>query len=472
MKAEITGRLLVGVAITFCAVTWTPFGRVVAQDGRQRGGEALWASSGQAIAGDDRAAVDEGVEPAAFRPLWRRRVCPPCPPQYEAAAATPAVPQPAPGAAEAAQPGEAAAFPQVAPPEALASAISPPGGSLAPAPNMIGDLFGASTLVGWSAGRGEYNSEESFILPNPANGGVVGRTKIAENTSAIPQDRLLFNYSFFDRAPLFPGGVQVHRFTPGIEKTFLNGMGSIELKVPMASTLDSTVLSDGGTDLSHGELGNMMITPKVLLTHTDNFAAALGMSISVPTANDVVVAQSDGTELLRIDNQSVFLAPFLGMVWARDQFFVQGFLQYDVDANGSPVFERDPFSQQMREIGRLRGNTFQYLDIGAGWWTYRAGSPYDLIQGVALTGEVHWNRSLDRGRQVLGSVFGVGDFRQDIQILDLTVGTHIDLRNNTTVSVGYSVPVGNRADQQFDGELRVMVNHFFGPFARPGFTMF
>ncbi len=467
MKAESTRRLVLGVGLALGAVALVVAGPARAEDSRQRGGQTVWGSAGQATAEDDQAAMQEGVEQTAFRPLLRRRVCPPCPPQYEAAAPaapTPAVPQPAPGAAPPARPGEAAA--PVAPPEALASAISPPGGTLSTAPNMIGDLFGGSSVWG-----SYYSSlEDDFIIPNPANGGVVGRTKIAENTSALPQDRLIFNYSYFDRAPLFPGGVQVHRFTPGIEKTFFNGMASLELKVPMASTLDSTVLADGGTDLSHGEFGNMMITPKVLLTHTDNFAAALGMSISVPTANDVVLANSDGTELLRIDNQSVFLAPFLGVLWTQDQFFVLGFLQYDVDANGSPVI--DSTFQQPQEIGRLRGNTFQYLDIGAGWWTYRAGSPYDLIQGIALTGEVHWNRSLDKGRNVLSEFVAVGDFREDIQILDLTMGTHVELRNNTTVSIGYSVPVGNRADQQFDGELRVMVNHFYGPFARPGFTMF
>lgn len=475
MEATATRRLVVGVSVALGIVAFALASPVGAQESRQRGGYTPAASAGQAVAEDDQSGFDEGVEQAAFRPFLRRRVCPPCPPQYEAvapAAPTPAVPQPAPGVAAPAKPGEPAPAP-VAPPEALASAISPPGGTLSTAPNMIGDLFGASTLQGWSYGiMGPYNPDDDFVIPNPANGGVVGRTKIAENTSALPQDRLLFNYSYFDRAPLFPGGVQVHRFTPGIEKTFLDGMTSIELKIPMASTLDSTILADSGTDLSHGEFGNMMITPKVLLTHTDNFAAALGMSISVPTANDVVVAISDGTELLRIDNQSVFLAPFVGILWTHDQFFVQGFLQYDVDANGSPVFESDQFTGQRSEIGRLRGNTFQYLDIAAGWWTYRSGSPYDLIQGIALTGEVHWNRSLDKGRNLFGQYFAVGDFRDDIQILDLTVGTHVELRNNTTVSVGYSVPVGNRADQQFDGELRVMVNHFYGPFSRPGFTMF
>lgn len=477
MKAKMTRPVAIGVAVALGILAIGAICPANAQQSRQRSPEGVWVQPGQAIAEDGQAALregEEGVELAAYRPLLRRRVCPPCPPQYEAVAPTaptPAVPQPAPGAGASAKPGEPVAAP-VAPPEALASAVSPPGGTLSTAPNMIGDLFGASTLQGWSYGiMGSYYPN-GFVIPNPANGGVVGRTKIAENTSALPQDRLLFNYSFFDRAPLFPGGVQVHRFTPGIEKTFFNGMASIELKVPMASTLDSTILADGSTDLSHGEFGNMMITPKVLLTHTDSFAAAVGMSISVPTANDVVVALSDGTELLRIDNQSVFLAPFVGVLWTYEQFFVQGFLQYDVDANGSPVLENDPFTEQSGEIGRLRGNTFQYLDIAAGWWTYRGTSPYDLIQGVALTGEVHWTRSLDKGRNVFGQSFAVGDFREDIQILDLTVGTHVELRNNTTVSVGYSVPVGNRADQQFDGELRVMVNHFYGPFARPGFTMF
>ncbi len=275
-------------------------------DERDRGATSATAQIGGVTS-------DDGVEPAAYRPFLRRRQPCPCPPQYapsEPSVPTPAVPQPAPGVAPA-KPGEVApAVPpaEAVPPGALASAVGATGGTLSTAPNMIGDLFGGTTLDSiYISPPPGFDEEDHFTIPNPANGGVVGRNKIAENTSALPQDRLLFNYSFFDNVPIFPGGVSINRFTPGFEKTFLNGMTSIEMKLPMAVTLDSTIVTDGGTDLSHGELGNLMITPKVLLTQTDNFAAALGMSVSVPTANDVVLAQSDGTELLRIEKEDAAL---------------------------------------------------------------------------------------------------------------------------------------------------------------------
>jgi hypothetical protein len=358
------------------------------------------------------------------------------------------------------------------PPGALASAMGATGGTLSTAPNMIGDFFGAATFSSFDImPPNEYYEDEYFHIPNPANGGVVGRMKIAENTSALPQDRLLFNYSYFDNVPLFPGGVNVHRFMPGFEKTFLNGMTSIEVKVPMAVSLDSTIVTDGGTDLSHGEFGDMMITPKVLLMQTDNFAAALGMSVSVPTADDVRLVLSDGTELLRIDNQSVFLAPFVGALWTDGCWFVQAFLQYDVDVNGSPVYS-NLLDQRRQELGRLRGTTFQYLDIGVGRWIYRSASPCDVVRGVALTGEIHWNQSLEAGDNIQSLGLAVGDFSQNIEIWDLTMGMHVDLCDRTTLTVGYALPIGNGADQQFDGELRVMLNHFFGPYARPAFAAF
>jgi hypothetical protein len=425
-------------------------------------------SSGQDVTADD------SVEQAAFR-LLRRRPCPPCPPQYTPAAPSavaPAVPQPA----APAKPGEVSpAIPPAAaeavPPGALASAVGATGGTLATAPNMIGDFFGATTISSYYVMPPNGYDDECFHIASPASGGVVGRMKIAENTSALPQDRLLFNYSYFDNVPLYPGGVNVHRFMPGFEKTFLDGMTSLEVKVPMAVSLDSTIVADGGTDLSHGEFGNLMITPKVLLMQTDNFAAALGMSVSVPTADDVRLVLSDGTELLRIDNQSVFLAPFVGALWTDGRWFVQAFLQYDVDVNGSPV-SSNLFQERLQELGRLRGTTFQYLDIGVGYWMYRSACPCDFVRGVALTGEIHWNQSLESGDTIQSLEVAVGEFNRNIEIWDLTMGMHVDLCDRTTLTVGYSLPIGNGADQQFDGELRVMLNHFFGPYARPAAAAF
>ncbi len=68
--------------------------------------------------------------------------------------------------------------------------------------------------------------------------------KLSENTSPIPRDRVFVNYSYFDNVPLQQGGVDVNRFVPGFEKTFFNGITSVEVRAPMASTLDQRSAHD------------------------------------------------------------------------------------------------------------------------------------------------------------------------------------------------------------------------------------
>ena len=70
-------------------------------------------------------------------------------------------------------------------------------------------------------------------LPNPGGGGAVGLTKIADDNSPLPRDRVIFDYDFFGGVPLGTGGVDVHRFSPGIEKTFFDGLASIEFVFPL-----------------------------------------------------------------------------------------------------------------------------------------------------------------------------------------------------------------------------------------------
>jgi len=319
---------------------------------------------------------------------------------------------------------------------------------------MIGDFFGSSAasidIPSFAVPVDPHALYQT--VPNPASGGVVGRTKIAESTSPLPHDRLLFSYSGFDNVPLHPRGVNVHRFTPGFEKTFLDGMMSFEMKVPMAVTLDtSTIL--GAAAETQGELGNMLLTPKFLLLQESTWAMSAGMTISLPTASDVDVVLADGRPLIRIDNESVSLGPFIGILSVpNEQLFLQAFLQYEFDTNGSPV-SLNSFGTGLQSAGRLKGTTFQYLDIGVGYW---------VRPSVALTGEVHWNRSLENPDVVTAPNFAVGGQSTTIEIINAVIGAHIDLTYDTTVTIGYAMPIGGGQDQQFDGELRVMFSRFFG----------
>ena len=195
---------------------------------------------------------------------------------------------------------------------------------------------------------------------------MVGRLKIADDTSPMPRDRLIFDYNYFDGVPLFPGGVGVNRFTPGFEKTFFNGWMSFEMKFPMATTLDSTIVQDGVTNTSHGEFGNMFLTWKTLLLLHEKWAISGGLSVAPPTADDVNVVAADGTPLVRVRNRSTHLGPFLGFLWTpNDRWYAQGFLQYDVAANGNPVLVNqinpDFTLAGLTPVGDLTDTPFQYL---------------------------------------------------------------------------------------------------------------
>jgi hypothetical protein len=304
----------------------------------------------------------------------------------------------------------------------------------------------------------------SIFIPSPSGpGAVVGTTKIAENSSALPQDRFFLNYSYFDNAAIFPGGVNVSRFSPGFEKTFLCGNASLEMRFPMSVTLDSTIISDDGTDLSHGEFGNLALTPKVLLCRNRQVALAAGMTIALPTADDVNVVMTDGTHLVRIDNEAVHLMPFVGWLWTPNPcWYAQGFLQYDVATAGNPVgINLD--GTGLESAGSLSDTTFQYLDLAIGRWVYRSCQSMSCqrLRSVAVTGELHWNKSLEAGDYIESGNFLVGNTATNVDLWDATIGLHVRLCD-TTISAAYVTPIGGGLDQPFDGEFRLIVNRWFG----------
>lgn len=316
--------------------------------------------------------------------------------------------------------------------------------------------------VGFAA---TYAYDYLVSLNVPLPGATVGRVKIAEATSPMPRDRVLLNYSYFDNVPLMLGGVNVHRFTPGVEKTFHDGLMSLEVKVPMAVTLNSTIVQNGTTGISDGELGNMMLTYKQLLLAKPTWAVSAGLSVTVPTADDVNVVGTDGTSLVNIANRSVMLGPFFGALWTpNDRFFAQGFLQYQVDTNGNPVSVNTTGS--MSQVGTIHDATYQYLDLGIGWWAHRDPNSHGLFKGLAYTAELHWNTTLQDSDAVSFGNLAIGSGATNIETINLILGGHVELAHDTTVSLAYTAPLGGGVDQEFDGELRLFFNRFFGTSSR------
>jgi len=305
---------------------------------------------------------------------------------------------------------------------------------------------------------------------------VTGRMKLAENVSPIPRNRVFFNYSSFNNVPLTAQGITVNRFTPGFEKTFFGKLASVELRTPFASTLDSNIFTDGSTNTSKAEFGNIFLAFKGILLASDTWAISGGTSLSLPTADDNRVFTRGGVELIRVKNQAVHIMPFLGGVYApSSRFFTQGILQVDIDANGNDVLaqRQDATTRvnSLKSIGTFHDSTLLYADLGMGYWMLKRG-PRDrsFLQGIIPTVEAHWTRSLNKADLVSNTMDIQGSrvptnviqpVISQLDVLNMVGGCAFQFRNSSRMSIGYAAPVGNSQDRVSDGEWRATWNKFY-----------
>lgn len=299
-----------------------------------------------------------------------------------------------------------------------------------------------------------------MVLPAAGPGDLLGRTRLQDNNSAMPQDRVYFDYSYFHNAALTAGGVDVNRFAPGFEKTFLGGMGSVEVRVPLGMTINSNLVSGLPADTSNFEMGNVVIAPKLLLSSDPDLAIACGLGVALPTADDVVVRMQNGAEALRVENDAVHLLPYFAVLYAPcgSNSFGHLFLTYDFDVNGNGVYA-DLGGSSLSSIGAWSDQHLVTLNLSYGRWVYQAANACDRLQGVALSAELHYTGSVSDADSVSGGTFVVGDPTADISLLNATIGGHVRL-GQTTFTAGYSLPVTSD-DRVFDGELRAIVNRAF-----------
>jgi len=356
--------------------------------------------------------------------------------------------------------GEGAAAEAAPSPNALAGNFGAAVGPLSAAPNMIGDFFGGGGLITISAIHTPGPNTIIGTAPLPA--GAVPRFKFAEDTNPMPQDRVFFDYDYYHDVPLNAAAhpnIGVNAYTPGFEKTFLGGLVSLELRLPMATTLDDNVFFDGTSNTSHGEIGNLTLAAKGLLIRRDTYALSGGLTMTLPTAEgeQYFFSQGNQSPFMTAANQSVHLMPFFGALWTpNDRLFAIGYLQVDVDVNG------DPITVGTTGIGRFRDATMLYLDLSLGYWVRRSECATDLVTGLAPVVELHVNQSLDAPSTLNSASTGFsvsGGASNPFTNLNLTVGGEVELRKNTTLTAGYCAPL--TFDREFDGQFRFFINHCF-----------
>jgi hypothetical protein len=338
------------------------------------------------------------------------------------------------------------------------------------APNMVGHLLFGSRSIDF-----RYNRAAGPI--NVANNGSTGliNPAVADDNSPVPRDRVGFRYNYFNDAqqvtgfgpPIFAAnGVgtsfaqtrvyDVNQYTFNFEKTFLDGWGSVELRVPFSTGLSNNL------DLSAGDItgpaagpgggpvntpngpafnvnatpaqtlgregtqfGNMTLIFKGVGYRSSSCLVSGGVGVGIPSGADTSVLITDysgGTvqgqaslqreRLIHIDNETWSLSPFLAALYApTERFFTQGFLQVDIPLNASTINYADtltrgtvfPLPAALTSFPTLTppfavrsGISEQPLlqvDWGAGYWLMRDTSRR-CITGIAPSLELHYTTTL------------------------------------------------------------------------------
>jgi len=247
-----------------------------------------------------------------------------------------------------------------------------------------------------------------------------GAYKISENESPVPQDRAFIGYNYYNNVQKV---ADVHRETFGFEKTFLDGLMSIGVRVPAIQVDNDTGPAD------YGNFADLTIPFKCALI-TDPMSGSMltaGIAVTAPTGpNPTGIAVANGN---LVEVHSTLLQPFVGYYVRSENFFVQGF-----HSLMTPTDNRDV--------------TAMFNDVGIGYWleTNRG-----LIRAVIPTIEVHFNTPLN-----LREMNDIPRYRDAV---NLTSGATWVLGENVTLGGAIVVPV--TGPKLFDFEAIANLNVFY-----------
>lgn len=350
---------------------------------------------------------------------------------------------------------------------------------LASIPFMIGDT-GAGTCLAFR-GIVEYEASHPTLS--------CSRLNIAENNTAIPVDRAYFSYRHFHNAARvklfrFTDEFDIDRFTLGFERTCLDGMASVEMRMPLSARLrsdffsaivvpgpgpegvaDLVIPADGSDNDTQLEAGNLSIITKMKLIERDRFVLSGGLGVTVPTAQDVnigliiqgfprvtfdnfpgIEAETAGDARFQFDNETIYLSPFLAWAYAGDngKWFHQGFLQVEAAANTSSFVPTGGFDNIFYDpaapavpigvatylaepgfVGELHSQTIMRLNLGLG--RVLLDRPRALwLQRVNGLAELHYTTTL-----------------QDAKVTDIPLISPV----NAGVTLPQDLDVGNLANR-------------------------
>lgn len=338
---------------------------------------------------------------------------------------------------------------------------------LASIPKMFGDYGPERGMLRMY----DMNSGMRFSA-DLASAGVGQRLKVLENNNALPDDRIYFQYRHFhnslrstpDLTSPNINKVPVDSYTLGYERSFFDGLTSVQLVMPFLGT--PTLYSAGGpfTDnfVSGGNVGNFGVIFKGLFYQNGRFALSGGMSLNTPTGSSV-----DGRAFntaFHIDNRAFQLAPFGAFIWAPQgpwlsNFYLLGGVQYDMVTGGNPLTGNNALAGFNGPLMQLVDSNLLFSDLACGAFLYEnPGAP--LLRAVAGQVELHhaWSTTPHYARAMAGTnQFTFGAATDRIDALNITGGLRFMLMGNAVLSVGAVAPLHAPL---FDAEVQAVTSIF------------
>ncbi|WP_442509292.1 hypothetical protein SH528x_000858 [Novipirellula sp. SH528] len=304
--------------------------------------------------------------------------------------------------------------------------------------------------------NGAVGGNHSESIPVPGPGVSTRRVKVAENFSPAVRHRAYLNYNFFNDA--FGGLGDISRYTLGIEHVLLKDLISVEVRLPTAATYGSTQTIGARQDRNF-EIGNLTIIPKGVLLYDRNYTWSAGLGFSVPTADDTRL-RSNGQDLLVVENESVHLLPFTGLMYRySDDLSFQTYMQLDIAANGDPI-RGNRVNNTLPLIGKFNDSTLMHLDVAATKSIYRNRNRNSgFIQQALLNTELHYTGTLQDSDVVSAGGLRYANLASNFNIVNATAGVHLVLSDKLVVTPAMSIPLRDGLDEQFDYEAMVQINY-------------
>lgn len=326
----------------------------------------------------------------------------------------------------------------------------------------IGDFFGSTSRI---AGPSYYETDPAQGFNIPIAGGD-RRFKLTENVSPVPIDRWFVNYNHFSlpvRNVSFVGQ-NVDRVMLGLEKTFLEGSSSLEVRLPIVGGLDATQDVSGTGNQTDVQFGNMALTLKSILWQRGNDSLiSAGLSLNLPTGQDASVIDSSlGSTILRIDNQAVHLLPFVAYYHRHSsQTWSTFIVQLDFDLNGNTFLAEESGGMDYIPVSRYQEQNFLYLDYSAGHWFYEDPCQQGFLRRAAVIGELHYSTTInDTDFATAGPSNGdvVTNPFNRIDVLNATAGLRFQLGNDYLLTAAAVAPLKSGENQLFDSEIAILLS--------------